>query len=181
LWALYRPDILADVSADCKWRANITPSLMNRLTAAYGVTFAGRRELGHEPCGLELFGALVGQGYDPGLTDSHKDIVSEFCRNVDNWVRLSISTDSLCSQRLSPVCRAMGIDHGGLLELACSTMPNVVRELPSKVDVPGTFYRSPHRDSPANSSQCGPTHLQEALLDTHYLPEEGGVPGTAAV
>jgi hypothetical protein len=105
LWALYRPDILADVSADCKWRANITPSLMNRLTAAYGVTFAGRRELGHEPCGLELFGALVGQGYDPGLTDSHKDIVSEFCRNVDNWVRLSISTDSLCSQRLSPMIR----------------------------------------------------------------------------
>jgi len=182
LWALYRENILEGVSPNCKWPSMIPADLMNRLTAAHAVTFAGSRHLGQEPCGQELFGPLAGQGYDPGLTDSHKEVVSEFVRNVDNWVWwLSIPADSLCLQRLSPVGREMGIAHGGLLELAMSTMPNVVRELPSKVDVSGTFYSSPNRSGSANSSKCGPTHMQEAFLDTYYLPEEGGVPGTAAV
>lgn len=74
----------------------------------------------------------------------------------------------------------MGPEHGGLLELGMASMPNVARELPSKVDVVQTFYTSPNRNDEANSIKCGPTNLQVALLDTHHLPEDG-VAGIATV
>lgn len=83
LWAIYGED----VEHDCA--TLMGADLLNRISAAQKVTFSHGRHLGQEPCGLELFGPLVGQGYDPGLTDAHKEICAEFVRNLDNWVSLA--------------------------------------------------------------------------------------------
>tara|TARA_R110001592_G_scaffold258057_1_gene521799 strand:- start:1185 stop:1316 length:132 start_codon:yes stop_codon:yes gene_type:complete len=40
----------------------------------------------------------------------------------------------------------MGLEHGSLLELAMRHMPNVVRELPSKINIIETFFESSRSD-----------------------------------
>jgi hypothetical protein len=73
--------------------------------------------------------------------------------------------------------RSMGIDDGGLLQMAINTMPNVVRELPSLVDVNETFYLSPNKDEGDASVKGSLSNLGVALLYNAYAPEDGGVDG----
>lgn len=80
-------------------------------------------------------------------------------------------------QDLHPACAKMGPDHGGLLGLAMSTMPNVVRELPSKIDIGRTFYESKNRNIIANSKDCDLTNLGHSLFEVFYVAEEGFPPG----
>jgi hypothetical protein len=72
----------------------------------------------------------------------------------------------------------MGPKHGGLLELAMGSMPNVVWELPSKVDVNRTFYESANRNAKATSSACELTNLGHVLLEDNYFTEDGFPLGT---
>jgi len=67
----------------------------------------------------------------------------------------------------------MGPTHGGVLELAMGSMPNVVWELPSKVDVNRTFYESANRNAKATSSACELTNLGHVLYEDKYFTEAG--------
>jgi hypothetical protein len=75
----------------------------------------------------------------------------------------------------------MGPDHGGLLGLAMSTMPNVVRELPHKVDIGRTFYESKNRNIIAKSKDCDLTNLGHSLFEVKYLAEDGFPSGYALI
>jgi hypothetical protein len=72
------PDLAFDLGDDLKFR----------LQTAQLVTFPACKELGFEPCGIELFGSLQGKGFDPGANDAELDIINEFMRNTDNWARV---------------------------------------------------------------------------------------------
>jgi hypothetical protein len=76
-------------------------------------------------------------------------------------------------QVLHPVCAKMGPDDGGLLGLAMSNMPNVVREFTHKIDVGRTFYESKNRNTVATSKDCDLTNLGHSLFEVKYQAEEG--------
>ena len=57
------------------------------LQDARNVTFPSKRGLGNEPAGLEIFGKLMGKGFDPKPNPEEFATIREFVRNTDNWVR----------------------------------------------------------------------------------------------
>ena len=149
-------------------------SVLAQIEAFREITFHGGRHLGQEPGGLELFGAYAGKGCDPRMNREEKSIVAEFFRNLDNWASLLLDLVLICVfQALNPVCASMGPEHGGLLQLAMGSMPNVVWELHSKVDVNRTFYESANRNAKATSSACDLTNLGRVLLEETHFTEAG--------
>jgi hypothetical protein len=80
-------------------------------------------------------------------------------------------------QNLSPIARAMGGDDGDLLEMAMASMPKVIRELPSKVDIVQTFYANVNRAEKATSFQSGLSLLGVVLCEDLYIPEDSAAEG----
>jgi hypothetical protein len=62
-----------------------------------------------------------------------------------------------------------------------SIMPNVVRELPHKVDIGRTFYESKNRNTIAKSKDCDLTNLGHSLFEVKYLAEDGFPSGYALI
>jgi hypothetical protein len=77
--------------------------------------------------------------------------------------------------------RSMGPDDGGLLQMAMDSMPVVVRELPSMVDVNETFYASPNKDEADACVKGSLSNLAKSLLELRLTPEDGGVDGVLLI